>query len=86
MGVLAGVNGDDGGRRDPYDESDGWTNFVHGTAADGYGGRLDNPVHPLYARGNWEKRKDIPRHRGPIPIRGEVVGYWLVSLVFSVLG
>lgn len=66
-----------------YDASDGWTDLVSGGQADGYGGKLDNPIHPLYARRNWEKMGDIPRHRGPIPVRGEVAGYWLVSLMFS---
>ncbi|CZR60774.1 uncharacterized protein PAC_10670 [Phialocephala subalpina] len=73
LGALAGVDGD------PYDESGGWTEFESGAQADGYGGELDNPIHPLFDRGNWERRRDIPRHRGAVPIRGDEAGYWLAE-------
>ncbi|KUJ16032.1 uncharacterized protein LY89DRAFT_783262, partial [Mollisia scopiformis] len=72
LGVLAGV-GDD-----PYDETyvDVMTGNIIGRT---YRRDLDNPIHPLYARQNWEKESDIGLDNGPIPVRGEDTGYWLVS-------
>ncbi|KAN0108634.1 hypothetical protein V8E51_008376 [Hyaloscypha variabilis] len=38
---------------------------------------LTNPIHPMYVRSQWESLADMPRHRGPVPIRGDEDGYWL---------
>jgi hypothetical protein len=43
---------------------------------------LANPIHLLYKQSQWETKDKIPRHKGPIPIRGDEEGYWLVSLPF----
>ena len=45
---------------------------------------LTNPIHPMYVRSQWESLADMPRHRGPVPIRGDEDGYWLVSYILPI--
>lgn len=40
---------------------------------------LDNPVHPMYELSQWETYQQMGKHLGPIPIRGDHEGYWVVS-------
>ena len=39
---------------------------------------LGNPIHPIYALPNWATEASLPATLGPIPIRGDHEGYWLV--------
>lgn len=49
--------------------------------------QLNNSVHPMYARDRWQTVAQMPRHYGPVPVRGDHKGYWVAEndVVWNVL-
>lgn len=41
---------------------------------------LRNPIHPCFEESKWLTENDMPKHKGAIPILGDEIGFWMVSI------